>query len=387
MSDEKRALTRHSAPPSEADYEAILAAVMETGRGRWFLHEFAQRNRHTETRGVLTAIERIEGMLRMQGDVPDAPAHPAAGQIATAIARAQEMVAAASVSDDAHAFDIVGQVIENAQVRVRGVYTRLRDAAAGLREEGGHSRICNDLDRQVRDLDAGCAQIEDASGDIRILIALLKEIESLAGEAGPAQQPVAPEPLPEALVVTPVAVPPQPQNDPVETGLMVSDTVTLDELDACEAEFEASEPETAAANAEIAEPFPVAAPSPDIVAVEMAAVEMTAVEALAVETIAVETAAIESVVVDAPAAEPASPKAIEADALTRSEPAEFLLEPLPDDEADASLAPGADDPLAAIKTEMEKAAQKPLAPLRLDSFDPLAPLRALSDEEKIALFS
>jgi hypothetical protein len=384
MSDEKRALTRHSAPPSEADYEAILAAVMETGRGRWFLHEFAQRNRHTETRGVLTAIERIEGILRSQSGVANAPAHPAAGQIATAIARAQEMVAAAGVSDDAHAFDIVGQILENAQVRIRGVYTRLRDAAAGLREEGGHSRICNELDRQVRDLDAGCAQIEDVSGDVRILIALLKDIESLAGEADPVaprtETDVVPAPaaeaLPEALVVTPVAVPPQPQNDPVETGLMVSDTVSLEELEACEAEFEPGTPEMTATGESVS-----AAREP----VTTATFQATAVETTIAETPVIETMAVESAAAE-PAPAPAEPKSIAADALV-SEPADFLLEPLPEDESDADLAPDANDPLAAIRKELEQATAKPAALLRLDSFDPLAPLRALSDEEKIALFS
>lgn len=356
MSDEKRALTRHSAPPSEADYEAILAAVMETGRGRWFLHEFAQRNRHTETRGVLSAIQKIEGMLRAQGgDIPNASTHPAAEQIATAIARAQEIVAASTAGEESQAFDKVVQSLETAQVRMRGVYTRLHDAAALLREEGGHSRICNDLDRRVCDLDASCAQIEDASGDIRILVALLNEIESLAAETAPASSGAAPasdsRPMPEALVVTPVAVPPQPQNDPVETGIMVSDTVTLDELDACIAEFESNEPDIAAA----AEP---------------------------VETATIETPTIIAATTDLPVH-----TIIEADALTHAEPAEFLLEPLPDEETAQSLAPDAEDTLVAFKIAADRPEEKPIAPLRLDSFDPLAPLRALSDEEKIALFS
>jgi hypothetical protein len=354
MSDEKRALTRHSAPPSEADYEAILAAVMETGRGRWFLHEFAQRNRHTETRGVLSAIQKIEGMLRAQGgDIPGAGTHPAAAQIATAIARAREIVAASTACEERQAFDNVVRSLETAQVRMRAVHTRLHDAAALLREEGGHSRICNDLDRQVRDLDAGCAQIEDAAGDIRILVALLNEIESLAEETAPASSGTAPasdsKPMPEALVVTPVAVPPQPQNDPVETGLMVSDTVTLDELDACEAEFESSEADIAAAN----EPA---------------------------ET------AIETVVAVAATADLPAHNTIEPDALIQSDPAEFLLEPLPETDASQSLAPETDGPPFAAEVQLQIIEKKP-APLRLDSFDPLAPLRALSDEEKIALFS
>src|SRR5882724_7802474 len=51
------------APLSEADYEAIESAVMETSRGRWFLAEFARRNRHADTKMLLKALERIEGAV------------------------------------------------------------------------------------------------------------------------------------------------------------------------------------------------------------------------------------------------------------------------------------------------------------------------------------
>ena len=42
MSDDHFALSPSAPqPPTEADYEAIAAAVMETLRGRWFLAEYA----------------------------------------------------------------------------------------------------------------------------------------------------------------------------------------------------------------------------------------------------------------------------------------------------------------------------------------------------------
>ena len=46
--------------PSEADFEAIESAVMETERGRWFLAEFARRRRAEESARVLSAIDRLE---------------------------------------------------------------------------------------------------------------------------------------------------------------------------------------------------------------------------------------------------------------------------------------------------------------------------------------
>ncbi len=51
------------------DYETIEAAVTETVRGRWFLNEFARRNRMGEMRQLLDAMARLESAV--------APAQPA----------------------------------------------------------------------------------------------------------------------------------------------------------------------------------------------------------------------------------------------------------------------------------------------------------------------
>jgi chemotaxis protein CheZ len=65
MPDESLALSiLPSPPPAERDYDAIHTTVMESARGRWFLDEFARRNRHADTRQVLAAIDRIETVVR-----------------------------------------------------------------------------------------------------------------------------------------------------------------------------------------------------------------------------------------------------------------------------------------------------------------------------------
>ncbi|MET0315088.1 MAG: hypothetical protein ABW275_11890 [Hansschlegelia sp.] len=51
------------APITDHDYEAIAEAVMETERGRWFLAEFARRNRAADTAMVLSALEEVERRL------------------------------------------------------------------------------------------------------------------------------------------------------------------------------------------------------------------------------------------------------------------------------------------------------------------------------------
>src|SRR5271154_4904176 len=69
MADEAFALSpisARAAQPSEEDYDAISQAFMETSRGRWFLGEYAKRNRNADTRMVLDAVARIEQTIAAQ---------------------------------------------------------------------------------------------------------------------------------------------------------------------------------------------------------------------------------------------------------------------------------------------------------------------------------
>ena len=49
------------------DFEAIEAAVMETDRGRWFLAEFARRQKNVDTETLLKAIHKLEAAICEQG--------------------------------------------------------------------------------------------------------------------------------------------------------------------------------------------------------------------------------------------------------------------------------------------------------------------------------
>jgi hypothetical protein len=64
MSEELFAISRISpAPAAQGDYDSICAALMQSERGRWFLQEYARRNRSADTRLLLAAIERIEAVV------------------------------------------------------------------------------------------------------------------------------------------------------------------------------------------------------------------------------------------------------------------------------------------------------------------------------------
>src|SRR5580692_12402997 len=64
MSEELFAIsTIPPAPAAQGDYDSICAALMHTERGRWFLQEYARRNRSADTQLLLAAIQRIEAVV------------------------------------------------------------------------------------------------------------------------------------------------------------------------------------------------------------------------------------------------------------------------------------------------------------------------------------
>src|SRR6202165_357866 len=93
MADEAFALSPISARaalPSEQDYDAISEAFMETSRGRWFLGEYAKRNRNADTRMVLDAVARIEETIAAQRQpAPESELAEALAAIGHAVEQAQ----------------------------------------------------------------------------------------------------------------------------------------------------------------------------------------------------------------------------------------------------------------------------------------------------------
>lgn len=55
---------------TEADFETIEDAVMETARGRWFLREYARRVKAADTDVLLDALARIERVVAGQTALP-----------------------------------------------------------------------------------------------------------------------------------------------------------------------------------------------------------------------------------------------------------------------------------------------------------------------------
>ena len=160
MADEAFALSPISARatlPSEEDYDAISQAFMETSRGRWFLGEYAKRNRNADTRMVLDAVARVEETIAAQKQpVPDSGLAEALAAIRGAVDEAQAAAAAA----------VANLALEESLAPIRKGARIIREISWRWREIGADGRICDLLDSQVSAIEGACGQIAAAdAGD------------------------------------------------------------------------------------------------------------------------------------------------------------------------------------------------------------------------------
>ena len=150
MADEAFALSPISAratQPREEDYDAISEAFMETSRGRWFLGEYAKRNRNADTRMVLDAVARIEETIAAQKK----PA-PDDNRLAEALAAIKAALVEARATATAALGDLALE--ENLAPARKGARV-IREIAWRLREIGADGRICDLIDSQVSAIEGG----------------------------------------------------------------------------------------------------------------------------------------------------------------------------------------------------------------------------------------
>src|SRR5919197_5669401 len=153
MADEAFALSPISARatlPREEDYAAIHAAFMETSRGRWFLGEYAKRNRNADTRMVLDAVVRIEESLAAQREAA------AEADLAEALAAIRKAVGEAQISANA---GLDGLSFEERLAPIAKGVRIIREISWRWRETGADGRICDILDAQVAAIESSAGQI------------------------------------------------------------------------------------------------------------------------------------------------------------------------------------------------------------------------------------
>ena len=409
MADEAFALSpisARAAQPREEDYDAISEAFMETSRGRWFLGEYAKRNRNADTRMVLDAVARIEQSLVAQKQpepepVPDTGLADALSAIKAALNEAR---AAASAAVDSLA-------LEQHLAPVRKGARVIREISWRWREIGADGRICDLIDSQVSAIEASCGQISSADPNTALSAAfdLIGSRIAAFDESGDAASPVAATAPAPADAPAPMASPeavPAAAATKAETVASHAEATATSETAPAEALVAeapvASAPAATEANLESAN---VIAEAPDVTAAATAPEAFSAMEA-PVEIAAMTSEAADAhdeAVLDMIAAEMSAPD--DSDDDFGSEPAEMPLDDLPPAEpemiASSTIASSEVSTVPAVEPSAPQAIIEPAPEPSLGSTliangflrksasasDPLAALRRLSQIEKIALFS
>jgi hypothetical protein len=183
-------ISAFAAHPGEGDYEAISEAFMETARGRWFLGEYAKRNRNSDTRMVLNAVARLEQTLQAIQQ-PTSDSQRLESQLLESLAALTDVVEQAA---EAAVSAVDGLAIEQRLAPIRNGAKILNKISWRWREIGTEVRSCDAIDVAVGAIQQSCNQL--AANDIRAaLIAafeLIKtRIEALAADAGRAVPPAA----------------------------------------------------------------------------------------------------------------------------------------------------------------------------------------------------
>jgi hypothetical protein len=159
-----------AAPLSETDYEVICAAVTETERGRWFLTEYARRNRHADTEQVLAAIARLEAMMvaartigtqtKLRGDIADMVKAISSPQRTST---AGEVDGGGTVDKTATELDAIIQATERATSDILAAAERIQEIAWTMREQGVDDKACDELDGLATEIYTACS-FQDLTG-------------------------------------------------------------------------------------------------------------------------------------------------------------------------------------------------------------------------------
>lgn len=203
---------------------------METARGRWFVAEFARRNKQADTERVLDALSRIERRVAGVG-VANAQ-DPDIVELAAIFAIASE----GDGANDGLTADVVADIAREsggAAETIRDRVLAARGALKGLSDGGADERLCTALDKAMVAIDQSAAGQQEIGRKIEALAQIIGATRDrvrrlldrprapasvdpwiVTPEIGPAPVPPAaariepaPAPLTPAAAPAPIAVP------------------------------------------------------------------------------------------------------------------------------------------------------------------------------------
>lgn len=203
--------TETTSVAQQQDYEAIQAAVMETERGRWFLTEYAKRNRVANTDMLLTAIQKLETSVAEKSTQPPENADIERirfdiADMASAISETKQQIASINAETDGNSnldtataeLDAIVQAAENATSDILQAAENIQEVAWTIREEGAKEPDFDKLDELVTDIYTACS-FQDITGQriskvINVLEFLEARVMAMMNIWDIDQAPIAPTP-------------------------------------------------------------------------------------------------------------------------------------------------------------------------------------------------
>jgi hypothetical protein len=214
---------------SPHDYAAIEAAVMETARGRWFLSEFARRNRQADTGTLLAALARIEARViaAEAAGQSDAAKHPAADAVfdgpRVAALWKDCLRQALSLNDpDNDILALIREYLADARDGAAALSTtarEMRQSAAKLPAAGTEAGLAQEISGRAGTLGliAELSQVTARRmGDLAAAIELMEA--RLAANAGDQAPPILTDPASGPPNMTQAATAPAASNDVAATS-------------------------------------------------------------------------------------------------------------------------------------------------------------------------
>jgi chemotaxis protein CheZ len=173
----------HGTSPSPVDaprqpslaqaYAALESLLCASPRGRWFLAEFARRNRSAETDLLLEAIARIERAMLKRQPRQAAPNNVFAElvEMSEAIARTRREIAQIKpphqfdkqLSSASEELDHIVEATEKATSDILQAAEEIQEVAWTLREKGTDIELCDQINQRATDIYTACS-FQDITG-------------------------------------------------------------------------------------------------------------------------------------------------------------------------------------------------------------------------------
>jgi len=173
MSKSARTISKAAEEP---DFDAIEDAVRATEQGRWFLQEFARRNRTADTDRLLAAIEQLyERASRQHADADTDHIHrELAGTYAVLQDTRSRM---AELHGGVETVDPVAAAMR-AATDIAVTAERMREIAESFRKNGMNEDLCEEMDQHIAGILAAASRQEMSGRCVALLSLGLGEFEA-----------------------------------------------------------------------------------------------------------------------------------------------------------------------------------------------------------------